>query len=189
MGTVSGSKGGVVRLHARPAGVRVAEEGMAGVADSLLEAKLAAARQEGAQQGSQEIIEGAARALEGAADRFEQFVENSQKEVTAFAIELGVEIAGVLLKRELDAGELDVEKLVRNTLAASKVGRGECVVHVSPADHARLAGVPFRKGTNIVSDPDIAPGHVEVETPQGLLVHDPNAALAAIREELLGHLS
>ena len=41
------------------------------------------------------------------------------------------------------------------------------------------------RGTNIVSDPDIAPGHVEIETPQGLLVHDPSAALAAIREELL----
>lgn len=179
----------VVRLHARPVGARLCPGGLGEVSERVLDQRLAEAHARGFEEGVASSTETAARALTGALERFDQFIERSGTEVAAFAAELAVDIAGYLLRREIDSGVYDIERLVRDTLAASKVGRGHCVVHLAPSDHARLHGVPFRIGTELVPDPDIEPGNVQVETPQGLLVHDREEALASIRQELLDHLS
>ena len=73
---------------------------------------------------------------------------------------------------------------MRETLASSGVGRGNCTVHLHPDDFATLAQVSFRVGTKIEADSAVAPGDVHISTPQGLLVHETSQALESIRAAL-----
>jgi hypothetical protein len=75
---------------------------------------------------------------------------------------------------------------VRETLSASGVERGPCVVHLHPEDAARLSEVRFRSGTRIEADEGVARGDVQVSTPQGLLVRDLEDCLGAIAAGLHG---
>jgi flagellar biosynthesis/type III secretory pathway protein FliH len=96
------------------------------------------------------------------------------------AAELALEIARTLLRTELARGNYDLERLVRETLGEASVGRSPCVVHLHPADHARLADLRFRSGTRLEPDEGVSRGDVHVETPPGLLVRDVDGALDAI---------
>ena len=98
--------------------------------------------------------------------------------------QLAVEIARVLLRTEIKQAHYDLEKLVRDTLSEAAVGRSACVVHLNPADHARLEGVRFRSGTRIEPDVGVPQGDVHVETPIGLLVRDTESALESIERRL-----
>jgi flagellar biosynthesis/type III secretory pathway protein FliH len=100
------------------------------------------------------------------------------------SVELALCIAAELVRTNVAAQRHDMEAIVRDALSASGVGRGACTVHVSPADAARLADVPFRAGTRIEADPDVRAACVQVEAPQGLLVRDIEAALASITARL-----
>ena len=84
---------------------------------------------------------------------------------------------------------VEIPRIVRDTLSASGVGRGACVVHVHPRDAERLRGVPFRSGTEIEADPEVAEGDVHVTTPHGLLVREIDELLLAVRSRLHGELT
>ena len=58
----------------------------------------------------------------------------------------------------------------------------------SPSDAERLKPLPFRSGTKIEADPEVAPGDVHVTTPHGVLVRDQDEVLEAIRNRIRGEL-
>src|SRR5262245_40035709 len=131
----------------------------------------------------------AAGALDLAAQQLAESPQQLLAEITSAVVDLASEIARAVVRSEIAAGRHDIERIVRETLSASGVGRGACVVHVHPRDAERLRGVPFRSGTEIEADPEVAEGDVHVTTPHGLLVREIDELLAAVRIRLHGELT
>jgi flagellar biosynthesis/type III secretory pathway protein FliH len=135
-------------------------------------------------QGAQEARTALAATLDCALERIESLRDSAVARLAQDAAGLAVEIARELVLCETRAQRHDIERIVRETLAASAVGRGACVVHLHPRDAQRLERVHFRARTQIESDPAVAEGDVHVTTPQGLLVRDLEHALDTIAERL-----
>ena len=114
--------------------------------------------------------------------------ERAEEALASDAVHLGVEIARQILKIEIRAENYDLETIVRATLAASEIKRGKCVVRVHPDDAKLLETVEFRDETEVRTGSAISRGTVHVETPRGLLVREPSAAIEEIREQLLEDL-
>lgn len=171
-----------------PTGVRVVE----GTADAYVarvqRSTLDDAYARGLADGERRAFERGAGALTAAAERLDQAREKAQPELAQAAIDLAIEIARAVVRCEIEAGHHGIERIVRETLATSGVGRGACVVHVHPADAERLKPIPFRTGTVIEADPEVAPGDVHVTTPHGVLVRDVEDVLASVRERLHAEL-
>lgn len=164
-----------------PLGARLADADLATVRARLESELKDRARSEGRAQALHE----AAGALEAATVRLDEARESAADELTRACVTLAVEIAREIVQQEFEAGRYDVERIVRESLAVSGVARGESVVvHVHPEDAAALASTPFRAGTSVVPDPEVARGDVHVTTPHGTLVRDMEHALASIRERL-----
>lgn len=106
--------------------------------------------------------------------------ERGAADLAARTAQCVVAVAGRVLCRELDAGRYDIERMVRETLAAAAAGRAPCTVRVHPADAERLAAVPFRAGTTIEPDAELALGCVEVESAQGLVARDVDDVLRQV---------
>lgn len=177
-----------IELELAPSGVEL-RPGRAG--DFLAErheALLERARAEGRAQGERAALEGPAKRLDEAVERLEAALVELRAEAERNAVELALGIARQLVRAELSEGTHDVERIVRDTLAQSGVGRGACVVHLHPADFERLRNVVFRAGTKLEADEDVPRGSVHVTTPKGLLVHEVDACLDAITERLRGEL-
>lgn len=136
----------------------------------------------GVSQGRAEALQHAA----GALLRATEALEGEQDRAAKLAVEMALEIARVLLRREALAGNYDLEAIVRETLAVSGVDRGRCVVHVHPEDAKALESVAFRAGTVIEADVAVSRGNVQVSTPRGLMVREFEQALEAIASELRG---
>lgn len=155
----------------------------------LLARREAAARAAGEAAGRAELEQSLGRALEAALARLDADRDEAATQLARTAVELALEIARTLLRLEIPAGRYDLEAIVREALACSETGRGDCVVHVNPLDAERLTRVPFRAGTELEADHGVPRGSVHVTTPQGLLVRDLDLALDSIRERLLGGLA
>lgn len=125
-------------------------------------------------------------AADQVAERVDAASEQAQAELASSAIELALEIAKSIVAIEVDAGRYDIEKIVRESLAWSEVGRGQCIVHLHPEDFARLQGASFRAGTELEADTGVARGSVHVTTPRGLLVRELDEVFEAIRDNLTG---
>lgn len=162
-------------MHAPPSAARL-------VPGDLGDCRERRAFERGLAQGRAEALRNAAGALQRAADELE--AEHSR--AAQLAVELALEIARVLLRREVRAKNYDLEAIVRETLAVSGVDRGRCVVHLNPEDAAALESVAFRAGTTLEPDVAVARGNVQVSTPRGLLVREFEQALDAIGSELRG---
>jgi flagellar biosynthesis/type III secretory pathway protein FliH len=171
-----------VRLERSPTAARLLATG----AEAVLTERLARARAEGHAQGLEEGRRGCAEVLDAAVERLSALEAEQHEAVTRTAIEVALEITRVLLRREIGAGNYDMEQIVRSALAEAATGRAPCRVHVNPIDHATLSGVRFRSGTEIAADSGVPRGDVHVETQQGLLVRDSDMALRAIRRRLWG---
>jgi len=171
-------------LHAAPRGARLRASLEELRAERHGEA-LAAAYARGLEDGRRETLESGAAALLAVVERVDAAADRAQEELARQSVELAVEIARTLVGLRIDAGEYDLETIVRGALSDSGVGRGACVVHLNPEDHARLEGVLFRSGTELCVDPSLARGDVHLSTPRGLLVREMEATLEAIREQLL----
>jgi flagellar biosynthesis/type III secretory pathway protein FliH len=137
------------------------------------------------------LAEGEARALASAVRRLDETVaalvqarEESDRAVAEDSVKLATVIARELVRREVDAGRHDIERVVREALQVSGAGRAECVVHLHAEDMKRLTGVAFRSATRLEADPEIARGDVHVSTPRGVVVRDLDAALAAVADRL-----
>lgn len=178
-----------LQLHARPLAVRVAEGSLADLAERLSARREAEAFERGRREGAREAASASAAALEGALERLDEAGRRAEQELPARAVELALVIARRLLRVEIDAQRYDLERIVRETLAQSGVGRGSCVVHLNPRDLELLDGVPFRAGTRLEADPAVDRGDVHVTTPQGLFVHEVDELLEAIGARLLEELA
>jgi len=174
-----------VALHAGPTSASIVE----GELEAWLERRSAAAREAGIAEGEARARERAAKALDAACVRLEAASQHAAEEMAHCAVQLVLEIAREVLRSELDAGRYDLERIVRDTLSFANVGRGNCVVHLNPADAAALADIRFRAGTTVEADADVARGDVHVTTPRGLLVREIDEALRAIGERLQGDLA
>jgi len=149
-------------------------------AEAVAELLQARTRAEYEQRGR----EAAGSCLDAAVLRLNAIEEEVRGSLAHTAVELALEIARTLLRTELTRGNYDLERLVRETLGEASVGRSACVVHLHPADHARLADVRFRSGTRLEPDEGVARGDVHVETTLGLLVRDLDGALDSIGKRL-----
>ena len=167
-------------LPKRPTGVRLAE----GNLESFIQHEVDA----GFARGRAEALSGAAALVEEAATRIDQAREEALLAVPGFAARFAEEIARQLLHIELAAGRHEIEAMVRETLAESGIGRGECIVHVNPQDAERLEGVVWRRGTTLEADPNVPLGTVQVTTTSGLLVRDVDLCVKHASERLHGHL-
>jgi len=143
----------------------------------------------GVAEGRRLEREGACARLDDAVERIRADRDQAEKELGEIAIELALATTRALLLRELAAGNYDLERLVRETLAEANVGRNPCVVHVHPKDHALLGDMTFRSGTTIQADEGVPPGDVHVETALGLLVRETVGSLEEIRRRLREELA
>jgi flagellar biosynthesis/type III secretory pathway protein FliH len=167
-----------------PSGVRLVGGGRAACIEGLVAAERARAREQGRREGHHEALRAAAGKLEAAAERLDADRERARERLSAAAAELAIAIARELARVEVRAGRQDIERLVREVLAQSGMGRAPCQVHLNPADAQRLADVKFRAGTEIVPDVGVPRGDAQIETPQGLLVHDFDEALGRLAARL-----
>lgn len=164
--------------------MRIVPGNLAGYSEQRSEQRLAEAYARGVAEGSERALREAGTLIEslqrGLEDTRRRLLERSGEE----AVRLSLEIARHLLRSELQAGRYDLERIVRETLHASGVGRGSCVVHLNPADVEKLAHVAFRSGTKIEADPEVSCGDVHVSNEHGLLVRDIDECLESIGERL-----
>lgn len=164
----------------------------AGGADELhaehLRSAMTREYERGVGEGRAEALRHAGKALDAAVQRVDEARTNAAAELAGVATELSVEIARHLLRAEVEAGRYDLERTVRETLAAANVGRGTCTVHVHPSDLASLKETSFRNGTELAADPEVPRGNVHVSTKHGLLVHDLDEAVSAIAERIYEEL-
>ena len=165
--------------------VRLGTGGLSATVERLVERARTEAHAAGVQSGLAEVG--------GLLDRLLDAVEEQRAELIDSAartgVELGLEIARVLLQHETRVGNYNLERIVRETLRESGVGREECVVHLNADDLAVLTKVPFRTGTTLRECHDVARGEVQVDSRFGLLVRNLDGALASIAERLRGELS
>lgn len=110
-----------------------------------------------------------------------ELVESS---ITETAVTIALEIARQILRVELEEGRYELQTVVRECLAKGTRGRGACQVHVSPTDYERLQDMRLRAATELLADPGLSLGEVRVESPQGLVVRDPESVLERITEAL-----
>ncbi len=155
-----------------------------GIARAEQDAALEIAREEARQEAAGHAV----AALNEATVRLDEARALAEEALSADAVALGVEIARQVLKVQIAAGDYGLEQIVRSTLSASEIKRGQCIVHLNPIDAESLKDVVFRGETSILGDASIPRGSVQLETPRGLLVRDPNAALDETREQLLEDL-
>ena len=177
-----------IRLASSPSTVRVVPGSTQSAIEEIIQKRIDAATQLGAERGAEDAIASAAGALDKASERLDEVVAQARGEVERSAVELALEIARNLLKVEVDAGRYDLETVVREALDASGAGRANCTVHLNPRDLLRLEDVPFRAGTELVGDIAIPIGDVHVTAPEGLLVRDLDRAVASIGERILEEL-
>ena len=159
------------------------------IGEDILQVDRDAAIKIARKEGHDDATAHAVSALNAAAERLDQAREDAEEGLAANAISLAVEIARQTLKVHISAGDYGLEQIVRSTLSASDIKRGQCVVHLNPIDVESLKDVNFRDETTLLADADIPRGSVQLETPLGLLVRDPYAALNEICEQLLEDLA
>lgn len=173
-----------IELQRAPSLVRLFAGSEAELRQHWKSASLEEAFESGRRAGEQATLGALSATLDAALAEIETLRETAVARLAQDASELAVEIARELVRCETRAGRHDIERIVRETLAASSVGRGACVVHLHPKDAARLERVHFRARTQLEADPAVAEGDVHVTTPQGLLVRDLEHALDTIGERL-----
>lgn len=176
---------GRISLHGAVSGAPFSQDSAAAILARALEMELNAARAAGRQEGLADQKNGGRALLEAAFDRLEGTREAAEQALASQAVELAVGIASELLRKELDAGRYDIGAIVREALVASEAGRGAVRVHLAPSDHARLDASTFRRGTELIADPELRPGDVHVETARGILVREIDETLATIRQRLM----
>ena len=173
-----------VLLHARPSLALLAEGTLGDAIARLCERRERASFERGERAGRADAMAQAVTQLDRVVAELNAAGEAANSALTSDSVELALAIATELVRCEVGARRHGIEKIVRETLMASGVGRGACKVHVAPDDAELLSKLAFRAGTEIEADLDVGLGCVQVQTPQGLLVRDIDAALASIAARL-----
>ncbi|MBL4769605.1 MAG: hypothetical protein JKY61_00280 [Planctomycetes bacterium] len=178
-----------VAIARKPIGAVIRPVSIVQLKSDLFNSDLQAARQAGFQAGMLEAHQNAAKAMDSAVDRLDQAREQALDALSTSTVELAVEIARQIVRIEIQAGNYDLERIVRGALSQSGLGRGQAVIHVCPSDYKRLEEVTFRNGTEVEVDTTLEPGDVHVQAAQGLLVREVSECLASVREQLLEDLA
>jgi flagellar biosynthesis/type III secretory pathway protein FliH len=152
--------------------------------ESVVDARVARAFAAGIAEGERRAQERAVVRLDLASAQLDHAREQAAAQTAQLVAPIVIEIARIVLHSEIAAGHFDIERVVRDTLAQSGVGRGRCTVHLHPVDAAALANVRFRADTHIEPDDSVARGDVHVTTPHGLLVREVDEILRAIASRL-----
>jgi flagellar biosynthesis/type III secretory pathway protein FliH len=135
-------------------------------------------------EGQAQAIAGALTLFEEAQASLEEYRKSLLDSLAETAATLAVEMAQVVLCKELAEGQYDLATIVRETLAAAGSSMGPMTIHVHPDDAETLKDVRFRSGTTVHADPSLRRGNVQVETDGGLLVRDVDDCVAAMGENL-----
>jgi hypothetical protein len=129
------------------------------------------------------------------ADEVEALVRGCRAEVELLseslldsAIELGAVLAEAAVHQRIDVG-LDLAPAVRACFERSGAERSACRVRVHPDALAGLSLNGIAERFECVADRDLEPGEVRLDTPVGVLVHDPLQALGQARDALLTQLT
>lgn len=173
-----------VRLHTAPTTARLAEGDLSAALARLCQQREDAAYLRGQRAGCEATLSQAVLRLDAAIAEFHASSAAANAALASDTVELALAIAGELVRSEVEHRRHGIEVIVRETLMASGVGRGPCKVHVAPDDAETLSKLAFRAGTEIVPDTGVDLACVQVETAQGLLVRDIEAALASISARL-----
>lgn len=139
-------------------------------------------------RGYEEALSGKGQLIDQAAERIDRAREEAEVELSSFATRFAEGVAKQLLHIEIDAGKHAIEKMVRETLAQSGMGRGACEVHVHPEDAEALSTVTFRSGTTVTGDAGIPRGSVHVTTEHGLLVREVDQCIKHAAEKIHEHM-
>ena len=174
-----------LRLKAPIRSVRLLDRESSSTLDAVIRSRTQSAFEAGVAAGLQQGIDSAAARLEQAVECIDAQREEASKSLGSAAIELAMGIARSILKREQMLGNYDMERIVREALHESGVGRGACSVHLNPTDYEALRELNWRSGTRLEADEGIAPGDVQVETSLGLLVRDAMTSLDTIKRNLI----
>lgn len=178
-----------IRLQGRVRDVRALDLNEGDSLDTLARIAFERGRVAGVVEGRLAARDEHVALLDLTVERVEAAREEAVGELSRAAIELAIEIARGLLRKEIKAENYGLEEIVRKTLEEAAVGRGPCVVHLNPADHKRLEDVRFRTGTTIQADDGVPLGDVHVETSLGLMVRETMGSLDAIEKRLQEKLS
>lgn len=173
-----------VSVHAAPSHALLAEGTLGDALARLCERRERSSFERGRRAGRAEAIAKAVLKLDAAVAELNAAGEAANSALTSDSVELALAIAAELVRCEVGARRHGIEIIVRETLKASGVGRGACKVHVAPDDAELLSKLSFRAGTEIEADLDVGLACVQIQTPQGLLVRDIDAALASIAARL-----
>ncbi len=179
----------LIQLHAPPSSATTTSADLQALADERRRTLEERAFERGRACGLAELLDSRVQALEHALEQLDAAAERAQAELTHQAVELAVEIARHLLQLRVEAGDYDLERIVRGALGDADVGRGAVTVHLNPLDHEELKDVLFRAGTTLEVDPSLPRGDLHLLTARGLLVRDTQAALDSICEQLLEDLA
>lgn len=166
-----------LQLHSAPVSVRITNASIEILSRRILDGRVESSFARGQEEGMTRVGQSAAVALGKAVERLDEI----GREVERFSAQLAVEIARHIVRAELQTDCEALESIVRETLADSGVGRGRCAVHLNPDDLKALEGITFRQGTELVGDPSVQRGDVQVTTPQGLFVREIDGMLDNLR--------
>jgi len=150
----------------------------------LWAAELAAAEQRGHKRGHAEALARYADTIQKVVEGVEDAGERAVEGLAARTAVLVAAVSSQVLRQELEAGRYNIERMVRDTLATAATGRSPCTVRVHPDDAQKLAAVPFRSGTSVEADSEVAPGCVQVESAHGLVVREIEEILRQLRANL-----
>ena len=178
----------LVRLPGVPRAVRLLETAGRSGTETIVARAHELGCLHGAERHAAAERDSAVDAFRCALERLEAFGEAARRDLARTSVELALAISKRLLRTEVVHGNMDLEGVVREALQAASTERGACVVHLNPVDLEALSGVPFRAGTELRGDVEVARGDVHVETSLGLVVRELDQALDSIGERLLEEL-
>lgn len=177
-----------LRLGGVPTDVRVAAVPFEAALEAVWERRAAARAQAAADDArastEAELLGRLSAAVDAAVAAVEAEREAVETSLTEAAVSIGLEIARHVVRTELDEGRHELESVVRECLAKGTRGRGACQVYTCAEDHARLQDMRLRAATELLVDPSLAPGEIRVESPQGLVVRDPESVIERVAEAL-----
>lgn len=157
-----------LRLSGRPSGVRLLPE--QGQRQAVIEAALERARAEGRAEAEAGLLAVLSKRLEVAAEESNAADLELRDDFAQSACQLAVALAERLVCAKVDAGEHNVEGIVRQALSQSLPDPAGLTVRLHPSESLALSKVDFSSEVHFEPDKSLSPGDVVIESSHGRLV-------------------
>lgn len=167
-----------LRVSGRPVGVQLLGPGGA---ESVVKQALERARAEGYAAGVSGHMAELNTRIQDAVERAEQAL---REQFAQSACELAVVLAERLVCATVEAGNHDVEALVRRALSQSLPDASGLTVRLNPNDVLALSKVEFSAEVRFEPDKSLQPGDVVVESSHGRLVRSLRELIADLADQL-----